>query len=209
MSSVRSRNAGWVVVTLVVAALVGAACGSPGGGTVAASPEGATAVETGTPRATAFGADVTPSGEGEGAGEAATEGGPAELEVPIGSAVATVTKAGEDAEPLNGSTGSTPAGEPDPSPSTASSGVDAYRELNPDGPKDANPRYYSQLLSRDAIRPIYSPTIASAEEVDLDARELVIGVSIDGETRAYPIRPLNRREMVNDVVGGVPILVTW
>jgi len=28
-------------------------------------------------------------------------------------------------------------------------------------------------------------------------------------TRAYAIGPLNQREMVNDTVGGVPLLVTW
>jgi hypothetical protein len=43
----------------------------------------------------------------------------------------------------------------------------------------------------------------------MDSRELVIGVEINCESRAYPVGPLNRREMVNDVVGGVPILVTW
>ena len=38
---------------------------------------------------------------------------------------------------------------------------------------------------------------------------LVIGVAINGEAKAYAVGPLNSREMVNDTVGGVPILVTW
>ena len=82
-------------------------------------------------------------------------------------------------------------------------------DLNPAGPKHVDPRYYSQLLPRDAIRPVYDPLIGTADMADLDPEELVIGVSLNGEARAYPVRPLISREMVNDVVGGTPILATW
>ena len=68
---------------------------------------------------------------------------------------------------------------------------------------------FRQLLDRDDIFPIYEPRFALAQEVGLDSAELVIGVEVNGESKAYPIGPLVRREMVNDVVGGVPILVTW
>lgn len=37
----------------------------------------------------------------------------------------------------------------------------------------------------------------------------VVGVSINGEARAYPLRVLHWHEVVNDVVGGVPIVVTY
>ena len=37
----------------------------------------------------------------------------------------------------------------------------------------------------------------------------VIGVSIAGESRAYPLMLLKLHELVNDTVGGVPILVTY
>ena len=43
----------------------------------------------------------------------------------------------------------------------------------------------------------------------LRPEDLVIGVTINRESKAYPIGPLNFREMVSDVVGGVPVLVTW
>ena len=43
----------------------------------------------------------------------------------------------------------------------------------------------------------------------MDPEDLVIGVSIGGQVRAYPIGPLRFREMVNDELGGTPILVTW
>lgn len=39
--------------------------------------------------------------------------------------------------------------------------------------------------------------------------ELVIGVVINQEAHAYPVRLLNLHEIVNDVVGGQPIAVTW
>lgn len=66
-----------------------------------------------------------------------------------------------------------------------------------------------QLLPRDAIRPIYNPTFIPASGSDLDPNEMVIGVEFNGDTRAYPIRYLRTREIVNDTVGGIPILVTW
>ena len=68
---------------------------------------------------------------------------------------------------------------------------------------------HRQLLARDSIFPIYDPVFISPKEADLDPDELVMGLEINGDARAYPIGTLNRREMVNDVVGGVPILLTW
>ena len=38
--------------------------------------------------------------------------------------------------------------------------------------------------------------------------ELVIGVSVGGEHRAYSVPYLCRREIVNDVIGGKPVAVT-
>ncbi len=68
---------------------------------------------------------------------------------------------------------------------------------------------WSQLLARDAIAPIYEPQFSPANEAPYDDGELVIGVALNGEAKAYAIGPLNNREMVNDTLGGVPILVTW
>lgn len=39
--------------------------------------------------------------------------------------------------------------------------------------------------------------------------DLVIGVELDGQARAYPIRILNWHEIVNDFLGERPIAVTW
>ena len=68
---------------------------------------------------------------------------------------------------------------------------------------------FRQLLYRDDIRPIYEPTLISPNESGLGDDELVMGVSIEGESRAYPIRVLRFREIVDDELGGLPILVTW
>lgn len=68
---------------------------------------------------------------------------------------------------------------------------------------------WNQVLGRDAILPIYEPEFVSAQNAPYADDELVIGVELNGEARAYAIGPLNSREMVNDTVGGVPILVTW
>ena len=38
---------------------------------------------------------------------------------------------------------------------------------------------------------------------------LVLGVSINGDSRAYYIPTLSRVEIVNDSVGGQPLAVTW
>ncbi len=68
---------------------------------------------------------------------------------------------------------------------------------------------FPQLIPFDGIRPVYEPIFAPAGEADLDDDELIIGIAIDGEAKAYPITVLRFREMVNDELGGNPILVTW
>ena len=68
---------------------------------------------------------------------------------------------------------------------------------------------FRQLLPRDAIAPVYDAQFMPAGSAFMNADDLVIGVEINGESKAYPVGPLNFREMVNDTVGGVPVLVTW
>jgi hypothetical protein len=61
----------------------------------------------------------------------------------------------------------------------------------------------------DAILPIYEPEFAPSSESPLEEEELVMGVALNGEAKAYPVTVLRIREMVNDELGGLPILVTW
>ena len=65
------------------------------------------------------------------------------------------------------------------------------------------------LLPRDAIRPVYEPEFVEASDSPLHEDELVMGVAIQGEAKAYPVSVLRFREMVDDELDGLPILVTW
>jgi len=48
-----------------------------------------------------------------------------------------------------------------------------------------------------------------AAESPLFDDDLVMGVAIEGEAKAYPVSVLRLREMVDDELSGIPILVTW
>jgi hypothetical protein len=87
---------------------------------------------------------------------------------------------------------------------------DFYRQVSPSGPiGSAPPGGLQSALLPDSIQPIYSPKYIHAGVALLEPEELVLGVDIDGEARAYPVGLMRFREMANDTVGGVPILVTW
>ena len=67
------------------------------------------------------------------------------------------------------------------------------------------------LLGFDSIPAILDPDFVPVAEASkwMDPGEQVLGVSIEGDHRAYSVPMLSRHEIVNDVVGGVPIAVTW
>lgn len=51
--------------------------------------------------------------------------------------------------------------------------------------------------------------LAGATANKVDSNRLVIGVSINGETKAYPVQYLGYHHHVQDTVGGKPVLVTY
>lgn len=67
------------------------------------------------------------------------------------------------------------------------------------------------VLPPDAIPAIDDPTIipAAAADEQLRPNDLVIGVSVGGEHRAYGAAFLSAHEIVNDMLGGRAIAVTW
>ena len=67
------------------------------------------------------------------------------------------------------------------------------------------------ILPKDIIPAVLFPYFDTVEEASesYEDDELVIGLSINGEHRAYSIPYLSGREIVNDVVGGEPVAVTW
>ncbi len=62
---------------------------------------------------------------------------------------------------------------------------------------------------RDGIPALDDPPFDSVESTPFPARAMVIGVALNGEARAYPVPMLERHELVNDTVGGRPILVSF
>ncbi len=65
------------------------------------------------------------------------------------------------------------------------------------------------VLPRDAIPAISKPEFEPASAARLSDNELVIGVVGEREQRAYSTWQLDRHEIVNDVLEGRPIAVTW
>ncbi len=65
-------------------------------------------------------------------------------------------------------------------------------------------------VPRDGIPPIDNPRFKPVQSVtDLSEQSPVIAVNIDDDARAYPLEVLIRHEIVNDVVGGIPVAVTF
>ena len=62
---------------------------------------------------------------------------------------------------------------------------------------------------KDGIPSIDDPEFAPVAESELPDHEPVIGLTVGGDARAYPLRILIWHEIVNDVVGGVPVAVTY
>ena len=80
----------------------------------------------------------------------------------------------------------------------------------PAGSADLRPNDIVTVLSKDAIPAIMSPSFEEAGKASsLRHDNVVVGMSIAGESRAYPGSILSRHEIVNDKLGGVPIAVTW
>ena len=108
-----------------------------------------------------------------------------------------------------------PASEPPPPAPTPAEGDDGPSEpppvlqADPTSLPDIDFSRFRQLLPQDAIRPIYNPTFLTAAESSYRDDELILGLEINGEAKAYSVGFLSFREMVNDELGGVPILVTW
>jgi hypothetical protein len=66
------------------------------------------------------------------------------------------------------------------------------------------------VRSKDGIPSLDSPRFTASAEADyLTAQDLVFGVSINGDARAYPYRIMDWHEMANDVVGGVPVALAY
>ncbi len=59
------------------------------------------------------------------------------------------------------------------------------------------------------FHPIDSVTILAANEAKLDPDDMVLAVNAGGQSRAYPVRMMAYHHVVNDWVGGVPLVGTY
>jgi hypothetical protein len=63
---------------------------------------------------------------------------------------------------------------------------------------------------KDGIPALTNPRLISASAASyLTADDLVFGVAINGDVRAYPLRIMDWHEMFNDVIGGVPVSLAY
>ncbi len=75
---------------------------------------------------------------------------------------------------------------------------------------DLRPEEIVTVLPKDAIPAILSPSFEEGRKATwLKGTDLVVGLELGGDSRAYPVATLSRHEIVNDRVGGIPIAVTW
>lgn len=102
----------------------------------------------------------------------------------------------------SGEAGGTPtAGDTDVDVDDASLPVDDS-ELRRAAPRDAIPAI---------VDPVFAPDwsdVAGERDRELRADDAVLGIEVDGQARAYPLKVLDRHEVVNDDFGG-PLLVTY
>ncbi len=67
------------------------------------------------------------------------------------------------------------------------------------------------MLNEEGFPMNVAPEVVPADEAELGEGDLVMGVVINGEARAYPVNYMNgpTNEVVNDVLGGRAIASTW
>ena len=88
----------------------------------------------------------------------------------------------------------------------------SFEWSNTDFSKHAVP--FDEIMSggppKDGIPSIDDPRFVPVSEVQgIAETEPVLGITVNGESRAYPLRILTWHEIVNDVGGGVPVTVTF
>jgi hypothetical protein len=59
------------------------------------------------------------------------------------------------------------------------------------------------------FHPLDRPAFAAVADTKLDGDEKVVTVAIGGAARAYPVRSMSYHHIVNDELGGIPIVATY
>ena len=80
-------------------------------------------------------------------------------------------------------------------------------------PRRLNPGDLRLAAEEDAIPAIFAEDDLFVNVIDgsleWDDQDPIIGLVVGDDARAYPVRLLSSHEIVNDVVGGEPVAVTW
>lgn len=100
------------------------------------------------------------------------------------------------------------------SSSAAAQSPDRWRSEWPNTDFSLHSIDYSEILSggppKDGIPSIDRPEFIPVAKVEnLSPTEPVVGLTVNGEARAYPLRILTWHEIVNDSIGGKPVAVTY
>ena len=204
-------------IALGLAALILAACG-PAGGDVSSLVEeaGSVAVEAEEASESASSIEPAATDEPEPTPEPAepTEE-PAESEEIVEEAEAESEETAEET-----SESDDPAGSSGAKSEEGILTVDDRSELLQQVTADWNTNWrrhtvpYDEIIAaqiRDRIRSIDAPSFISPEEAAewLADNEPVMVFELNGDARAYPLQILTLHEIVNDVVGDVPVAVTY
>jgi len=59
------------------------------------------------------------------------------------------------------------------------------------------------------FHPVNSPQFESARMSKLDSGEMILAVRFGPDARAYPISQMAYHHVLNDVVGGIPVVATY
>ncbi len=79
--------------------------------------------------------------------------------------------------------------------------VRAWVQTKPGGePEDVEMPVYEALVD---------PASVTADSASLEDDDLVLGIEVDGQAMAYPIRYVALFEVVDDRVGDTPLAATW
>jgi hypothetical protein len=110
-----------------------------------------------------------------------------------------------------------------PHPSYAAFKRDLYLRIDPAFDGFLKPKYLARDrtkirleeitwggVAKDGIPSLDNPQMIGAGEAEyLRDDDLVFGISINGDVRAYPLRVMGWHEMFNDVIGGVPVALAY
>ena len=99
-----------------------------------------------------------------------------------------------------------PTAEPAPTASVGPPG----EGLRPEGPPPGGRGGPGGLGRNSRFVPLDNPESVSADAATfLQPEDRVLGLTVGGESRAYPISMMTFHHVANDVLGGLPVLVTF